>query len=263
MHTPIALLILSSLFVLASPVLAQTKKPSKPKTAAPAASGLTCTVTHRAGGRRGLPGETMLVHYTGLLTSGTVFDSSWERKEPIAFPLGKGAVIKGWDEGIARLGIGDQAILIIPSHLAYGPKGKGKVIPPQATLIFVVELVDIQGPALSGELLHTFHQSGIDAAVAQYRELKAAGSREYFMSESDTNGLGYKLLGMEKVTEAIRIFELNVESFPESGNAYDSLAEAHLKAGHTTLAIQHYQRSLELDPKNANAAEMLKKLKPQ
>ena len=86
----------------------------------------------------------MLVHYTGLLTNGTKFDSSLDRSEPIAFPLGAGRVIKGWDEGIAKLRVGDQATLIIPSQLGYGAKGAGGVIPPDATLIFIIEVVDVK-----------------------------------------------------------------------------------------------------------------------
>lgn len=265
------LLYLSSMAALAAPAFNQTPqpkaKPKKPLSAAPAPtpspSGLTCIITHHGSGRRAQVGETVLVHYTGLLTNGTTFDSSRERKEPIAFPLGKRAVIKGWDEGIAQLGIGDQALLIIPPQMGYGAKGAGNVIPPNATLIFVVELVDIKGAPLSGVLLQTFHDKGIEAVVAQYRDLKANGMGEFYSSESDTNSLGYKLLGLDKTQAAIAIFELNVESFPNSGNAYDSLAEANLKAGNTALAIQHYERSRQLDPKNSNAVEMLKKLKPQ
>jgi peptidylprolyl isomerase len=112
-------------------------------------SGLTYVITARGKGRRPKTGETVLVHYTGTLIDGTKFDSSQDRKEPIAFPLGRGAVIKGWDEGIARMGIGDSAVLIIPPQLGYGAEGAGDVIPPNATLVFVVMLVDIKGEALS------------------------------------------------------------------------------------------------------------------
>src|ERR1700752_3389714 len=127
--------------------------PNPPQLGVPTASGLTYVITSRAKGRRPKTGETVLVHYTGTLTDGTKFDSSQDRQEPIAFPLGRGEVIKGWDEGIAQLGIGDSAVLIVPPQLGYGAKGAGGVIPPNATLVFVVTLVDVKGEALSEVLL--------------------------------------------------------------------------------------------------------------
>jgi len=90
------------------------------------------------------------VRYTGLLTDGTVFDSSRTRGEPITFRLGEGRVIKGWDEAVARLRVGDRATLIIPPQLGYGARGAGGVIPPDVTLIFVVELVSAGGAGTSG-----------------------------------------------------------------------------------------------------------------
>ena len=86
-------------------------------------------------------GEKVKVHYKGMLLDGTVFDSSFKRNQPIEFTLGVGQVIKGWDEGISLLGVGDKVSFIIPSDLAYGESGAGGVIPPNATLIFEVELI--------------------------------------------------------------------------------------------------------------------------
>jgi peptidylprolyl isomerase len=117
-------------------------------------SGLTYMVTRHGTGQPVKVGDTVLVHYTGLLTNGAKFDSSLDRNEPIAFPLGAGRVIKGWDEGIARLRVGDQATLIIPPELGYGAKGAGGVIPPNATLIFIVEVVGVKetAPAEGGTM---------------------------------------------------------------------------------------------------------------
>lgn len=110
-------------------------------------SGLIYVITRRSEGRTPRPGETVVVNYTGLLTSGVKFDSSLDRGQPFKFKLGEGRVIKGWDEGIEKLRVGEQATLIIPPQLGYGASGSGGVIPPEATLIFVVELIGIEEPA--------------------------------------------------------------------------------------------------------------------
>ena len=86
-------------------------------------------------------GDTVTVHYTGWLENGTKFDSSVDRGQPFEFPLGRGRVITGWDEGVATMKVGGKRKLIIPAHLGYGDRGAGQVIPPGATLIFEVELL--------------------------------------------------------------------------------------------------------------------------
>ncbi len=108
-------------------------------------SGLLYKIIHRGNGQKAQKGKTVSVHYKGMLTDGTVFDTSYKRKQPIQFPLGQGQVIAGWDEGIQLLHVGDKARFVIPSHLAYGDRGAGGVIPPKATLIFDVELMDVKG----------------------------------------------------------------------------------------------------------------------
>ena len=90
-------------------------------------------------------GQTAQVHYTGWLTNGTKFDSSLDRGQPFAFPVGMGRVIKGWDEGVATMKEGGKRKLTIPAHLGYGAQGAGGVIPPNATLVFEVDLLKVLG----------------------------------------------------------------------------------------------------------------------
>lgn len=107
-------------------------------------SGLRYQIIQKGDGVKAEKGKTVSVHYKGALPDGTVFDSSFKRNQPIDFQLGVGQVIPGWDEGIALLNVGDKARLVIPSDLAYGSAGAGGVIPPNATLVFDVELVAVK-----------------------------------------------------------------------------------------------------------------------
>jgi FKBP-type peptidyl-prolyl cis-trans isomerase len=107
-------------------------------------SGLRYKILQNGNGAKAGKGKKVSVHYKGQLADGTVFDSSYSRKQPIDFTLGIGQVISGWDEGIQLLKVGDKARFVIPSNLAYGSQGAGGVIPPNANLIFDVELMDVK-----------------------------------------------------------------------------------------------------------------------
>lgn len=108
------------------------------------ASGLQYKDVTVGSGAEAQAGNTVSVHYTGWLTDGTKFDSSVDRGQPFSFPLGAGRVIPGWDEGVAGMKEGGKRILVIPADLGYGANGAGGVIPPNATLIFEVELLDVE-----------------------------------------------------------------------------------------------------------------------
>jgi peptidyl-prolyl cis-trans isomerase A (cyclophilin A) len=108
------------------------------------ASGLIYNEKETGVGTQAAAGKTVKVHYTGRFPDGKVFDSSISRGEPIEFVLGQGHVIRGWDEGIGLMKVGGKAELTIPPHLAYGERGAGGVIPPNATLVFDVELVEVK-----------------------------------------------------------------------------------------------------------------------
>jgi peptidylprolyl isomerase len=127
----------------ASTAIAQTGK------AMTTASGLQITDTTVGTGATPKTGQTCVMHYTGWLyqngAKGQKFDSSVDRGQPFDFPIGTGRVIKGWDEGVATMKVGGKRTLIIPPELGYGARGAGGVIPPNATLIFEVELLDVKG----------------------------------------------------------------------------------------------------------------------
>jgi FKBP-type peptidyl-prolyl cis-trans isomerase FkpA len=144
------ILTLLSVFLLSIHTLeveAQTKRRRAPRSASAATttpSGLTYLITKKGTGPQLKAGDTVILNYTGTLTNGVKFDSSYDRNQPLAFKLGTGRVIKGYDEGLAKLHVGDHAILVIPGKLAYGQNGIPDVIPPDATLIFIIEVVDVK-----------------------------------------------------------------------------------------------------------------------
>jgi FKBP-type peptidyl-prolyl cis-trans isomerase len=106
-------------------------------------SGLQYQIIQPGTGAAAMAGQKVTVNYTGWLTDGTKFDSSLDRNQPFQFTLGAGQVIKGWDEGVAGMKVGEKRKLTIPSDLGYGPSGQGS-IPPNSTLIFDVELLGVQ-----------------------------------------------------------------------------------------------------------------------
>ena len=106
-------------------------------------SGLTFEDVVAGTGAAAAAGQKVTVHYTGWLTDGTKFDSSKDRNDPFVFPLGAGRVIKGWDEGVQGMKVGGKRKLTIPPALGYGARGAGGVIPPNATLVFEVELLGV------------------------------------------------------------------------------------------------------------------------
>lgn len=225
-------------------------------------SGLKYLIFQKGTGNKVEAGKEVEVDYTGYLISGKKFDSSIDRGEKFDFIVGKKQVIKGWDEGLLLMSVGDKFRFIIPSDLAYGEKGAGNVIPPNSTLIFDIELFDVHLPKepIADTLYKTILSKGIKTAVKLYKSLKSSLFDKYNFKEEQLNMLGYKLLTEKKIKDAIEILKLNVESFPASFNVYDSLGEGYMADGNNELAIYNYKKSLELNPDNENAKDMLQQL---
>ena len=137
------IVLLVAFALCAAPALAGKKPPAKGKQVT-TASGLKYEEIVVGKGASPSRGKTVVVHYTGWLTSGKKFDSSRDRNEPFKFPIGMGKVIKGWDEGVMTMKVGGRRKLTIPPKLAYGEEGMPGAIPPNATLIFDVELLGIE-----------------------------------------------------------------------------------------------------------------------
>lgn len=126
--------------------------------------------------------------------------------------------------------------------------------------IIYTQPYDLPKMSIASALEKTISEKGIDAAVAEYRDLKAKQSATYDFAEPELNALGYRLMATGKLKEAVAVFKLNVEAYPQGFNTYDSLAEAYMNMNERELAIQNYKKSVELNPKNTNAVELLKKL---
>ena len=227
------------------------------------ASGLKYIVVKKGKGKKSEIGKIAEVHYTGWMLDRKKFDSSRDRGEPFEFTLGAKQVISGWDEGVALMKIGDEFRLILPPDLAYGERGAGEVIPPNATLVFDVELLGVHKPKKSivDTMMSIIVDKSIDKAIDTYWTLYSDYEDKYNFKESQLNILGYQLLQVGLNKEAVKIFELNIEQYPESANVYDSMGEGCMVAGDKKNAIANYKKSLELDPKNENAKKMLEQLK--
>ena len=231
-------------------------------------SGLKYFYTQKGKGEKAISGYVMIAHYIGSFANGELFDSSRERGEPFVFTLGKNQVIKGMDEGVSMMNVGDRMTFIMPANLAYGEKGAGDVIPPNSTLVFDVELLDMMEFSL-GSLLYealTVNESDPsdttlhpEAMFEVYKELEANNFEGIYRSEGDLNRIGYTLLGSD-LEAAIQVFKWNIELYPESANPYDSMGEAYMLAGEKDLAIENYAISLQLDPNNINATKMIGKM---
>jgi len=228
------------------------------------ATGLTYLVTKNGSGRRAKSGEVALVRLTGLVQNGVIFRRTPDSADPEPIFLREGSKISGLLEGIELLHAGDSAIFLIPPALGFGVhSGYAGAIPPNSPLIYFVELTDVKSNSVGQWFRDYVKSSGLNAAVDAYRAQEKMGFPELFHSEGEMNELGYEFLRKASFKEAIQAFRLNVESYPRSANAYDSLGDAYAKSGERDLAIQNYRKALAIDPNMESSARALETIEHQ
>ena len=231
------------------------------------ASGLKYFWITRGTGPAFKPGYIAIQHYILTLSDGTKVDNTRERNMPFVAQYPSKRLISGSNEALLMMHIGDRGIFIMPPDIAYGKKGR-QGIPPNATLVFDIELLDMREKSLEtvldsvlfGRPVRTDSIPHTAEAVKTFKRLKKAKFENLYVSEDALNDLGYQII-KKYPADAVALFKLNVKLYPASGNAFDSLAEGYMDAGNNRLAIKYYQKSLKLNPKNTNAAEMIKKIK--
>lgn len=225
-------------------------------------SGLKYIILEEGNGEKVQLDKEVSFEWTGYFEDGSSFGTS-VGAEPFFFVTGKGQVIKGAEEGLALMQEGDRYLFLMPPQLAYGERGSGDAIPPNATLIFNYKVLSVSEPKLSlvDTLKSVINADGIDESLRLYQHLKETAQDKYAFREGALNRLGYQLMGEEFLIEAIEIFRLNVEEFPTSWNVYDSLGEALMNAGNSPEAILMFEKSLKLNPDNESGKANLKKMK--
>ncbi|WNG50444.1 serine hydrolase [Archangium minus] len=171
--------------------------------------------------------------------------------------IGHSGGINGFNALLVRVPARKELVVVL-DNTSRGDK-LGSLV---AGLLSILHDIKPQQPLreISEVVMETLEKASVVEGIARYKALKATKAAEYDFSEPQLNRAGYHLLGSGRVADAIELFKLNVEMFPQSGNVYDSLGEAYMASGNKELALVNYRRALELDPSNANAAETLKRL---
>lgn len=224
-------------------------------------SGLKYYIVEEGTGKKVQEGKEVTLHGIGTLENGEVFWETRKSNSPFCFVTGTNSVIKGVEEGVSKMRVGDRWIFILPPEIAYGDRQRGP-IPPNSTLIFDYEVLDVSNPKRSivDTLYKIIESDGIDQALGMYRDLK--DQKDIFNLRVDQlNSLGYKLINEEKYEVAKVILELNAKEHPDNFNVWDSLGEIYMILGKYELAVGSYEKSLELYSENTNAVEMIRKIK--
>lgn len=223
-------------------------------------SGLKYYIVEEGTGENVQEGKEVTLHGIGTLQNGEVFWETRESNSPFSFVTGTHSVIKGVEEGVSRMRVGDRWIFIIPPELAYGDKQRGP-IPPNSTLIFDYEVLDVTSPKkpIIDTLYITIEKEGVDKALDLYLEMEKYDDHYDFRSDQ-LNTLGYKFVYENEFDIAKVIFKLNAKMHPTDYNVWDSLGEIYMLLGEDQLAIESYKKSLELYSNNTNAVEMIQKI---
>jgi len=223
-------------------------------------SGLKYYIVEKGEGEKIEEGKEVKLHGIGTLENGEIFWETRESNSPFYFVTGTNSVIKGVEEGVSKMCVGDRWIFILPPEIAYGERQRGP-IPPNSTLVFDYEVLDVSDPKKSiiDTLQITIEEEGIDRALDLYLELEK--ERDVYNFRSDQlNGLGYKLMSEKKPDIAKVLLELNAKMHPKDYNVWDSLGEIYMTLGENEKAIESYEKSLELYSGNTNAKEMIQKI---
>ncbi len=224
-------------------------------------SGLKYFIVQEGEGEKVEEGKEVTLHGIGTFENGEVFWETRESNSPFHFVTGTNSVIKGVEEGVNKMRVGDRWIFILPPELAYGDKQRGP-IPPNSVLIFDYEILDVTNlkKSIIDTLYSTIGNYGIDKALDLYNDLKKKDNIYNFRADQ-LNTLGYKLMNEGKLEASRMILELNTKEHSNNFNTWDSLGEIYMKLNKDDLAIESYEKSLKLYPKNTNAEEMIKKIK--
>ncbi|TVZ59185.1 uncharacterized protein DUF3471 [Flavobacteriaceae bacterium MAR_2010_105] len=231
------------------------------------ASGLKYFFTQRGDGVAIDSGTVVFQHYTVWLTNGDTLDSSRPRKTPFVSEHPSTELIKGTNEVLSLMKVGDRGIFILPPHIAYGENGKGPV-PPNATLIFDIEIMGTLKSSVRNELINILYNGSysvdsipnLKETLTLYKSMKQKAFADlYSRGVADLIFVGKRLLDKHPA-EAAEVFMLNSEAYPNSGKTFDLYAEALLKMGDTISAIENYKRSIDIHPGNQNALKVLNAL---
>jgi len=231
------------------------------------ASGIKYYFIKKGNGPALIPGWLAIWNYKLTLTDGTKIDATADRGVPFAAEYPHGHIIKGVTEALSLMHIGDDAVFILPPNLAYGEKGAGKVIPPNATLVFDMELIDNKQGSLQTVLDSVLYDKPADTtitphikeALAMYQQLKKQHFGNLYVTEEDLNDIGYQL--MVKYPEAaVEFLEINAKMHPKSWNVYDSLGDGYQALGKPKEALKNYEKAVKMNPKDDNAQDNIQKL---